>query len=148
MGNVPRIVPDTNVLISGTTISTSAPSQVLYAWRVNRIEVATSEAILEELKRVLSYPRVYKIVGMDEEAIDLYIKNLQKSAILVAGRTQVDVSSDPDDNKFFSCAVEAQANYIVSMDKKHILSVEEYKGIKTVHPTDFVRDILKLEKAV
>ena len=53
------------------------------------------------------------------------------------------VEEDPDDNKFFEVALAGKAQYIVSQDKKHILSIKEYRGIKTIHPEEFVKLITK-----
>ena len=75
------------------------------------------------------------------------MNELREAAVLVAGTTDVQVSRDPDDDKLFACAIEAEADFIVSMDKKDVLSVGEYQGIQTIHPTDFVRDILEEKKA-
>lgn len=142
----PLIVPDVNVMLSGTTISQYAPSQIMQAWRKNQVEIATSELILKDLRRAFSYPKVIKFTRMDQSEVEVYIELLKSSAIIVAGTTPVDVSPDPDDNKLFSCAIEASAEYIVSTDKKDVLSVEEFQGVKTIHPTNFVREVLKKKR--
>lgn len=146
----PFIVPDVNVMVSGTTISqmpATPPIQVMQAWRAREIELATSEPILQDLERVLSYPRVQKFTHMSQQEVVRYVSDLRGSAQLVPGTTEVQVSPDPDDNKLFACAVEAGADYIVSGDKKDVLSIGEYEGVKTISPTDFVRDVLIGAKA-
>lgn len=135
-------VPDINVFVSGTTISQGYPSQVFDLWQNNYFQIATSEPILQKMREVYLYPPVKKITGMNEEQADEFLKNLRQSAIVVSGKTVVDVSSDPEDNSLFACAIEAKANYIVSGDKKHVLSVGYFKGIKTISPKDFVEEIL------
>jgi hypothetical protein len=141
---IPLIVPDVNVMLSGTTISGHAPSQIIQAWRRDEIHVATSEPILEDLRRAFTYPKVTKFTKMTDDEVENYIDLLRASATVVPGSTPVKISPDSDDDKLFSCAIEANANYIVSMDKKHVLSVSEYKGVKTMHPTEFVGEVLKL----
>lgn len=133
----PLIVPDTNVFISGATISQSPPSQILELWRTNDIQIATSLPILDEIRRVLEYPRVRKLTKMNSTEIRLFISSLLKGALVVSGTTPVSVCEDPDDNKFFACAVEAQADYIVSGDP-HILKIPSYKGVQTITPRDFI----------
>ena len=142
MPNFPLVVPDVNVLVSGTTTSQTPPSQILQAWRDGQIEIATSLPILEDLSRVLRYPRVVELTKMNDGEQTEYITTLQASAIVVPGTISVQVSSDPDDNKLFSCAIEAEADYIISGDKKHVLSIGEYQGIKTITPANFVKDVL------
>ena len=46
------------------------------------------------------------------------------------------IKADPDDNKILECAVTAQANLIVSMDK-HLLRLKQFRGIAIVHPKTF-----------
>ena len=142
MPNFPLVVPDVNVLVSGTTTSQTPPSQILQAWRDGQIEIATSLPILEDLSRVLRYPRVVGLTKMNDGEQTEYITTLQASAIVVPGTISVQVSSDPDDNKLFSCAIESEADYIISWDKKHVLSIGEYQGIKTITPANFVKDVL------
>ncbi|MBI3397474.1 putative toxin-antitoxin system toxin component, PIN family [Candidatus Woesebacteria bacterium] len=140
---IPRIVPDVNVFLSGTTISKHAPSQIIQAWRKDQVEIITSWPILVDLRKAAAYPKVQKFTHMSEPEIDNFVNLISESATLVPGTTSVSVSLDSDDNKLFSCALEASADYIVSMDKKHVLNVKEFQGIKTIHPTDFVRKVLK-----
>jgi len=143
----PLIVPDVNVMVSGTTISKHAPSQVMQAWKNDQIEIASSEPILSELQRVLAYPRIKKLARMTSEEMAHFVDGIRESAIMVSGTASVEVSPDLDDNKFFACAIEAEADYIVSGDKKHVLSVGEYQGVKTISPSDFVNDVLATQKA-
>ncbi len=47
--------------------------------------------------------------------------------------------SDPDDEKFIECAVAASADYLVTGDKAHLLSVKEAAGVPIVSVADFLR---------
>ena len=142
------IVPDVNVFVSGTSIAQRPPAQIMQAWKQNVIEVATSEPILDDLARVLTYPKVVRYTRMTPQEIDSYIQFIRATAILVTSTTPAAVSSDPDDDKLFSCAVEAHADYIVSGDEKHVLPVGTYEGIQAISPRDFVDTVLEpLKKA-
>lgn len=50
---------------------------------------------------------------------------------------RVSVCRDPDDNKFFECALAGKADYIVSEDQD-ILAVGHYRGIKTITTEEFI----------
>lgn len=143
----PLVIPDVNVLISGATGSQYAPSLVVQAWKDELIDFATSEPILEDLQRVFRYPKVIKLTGMKPKAVHEYIQTIREGSNVVLGTTTIQVSSDPDDDKLFACAVEANADYIVSMDVHHVLSVGEYHGVRSIHPSDFVRTVLMHEQA-
>lgn len=51
------------------------------------------------------------------------------------------VCDDPDDDKFFACAIAGGADLIISGDK-HLLKMSGYQGIKVVRPRQFVDEIL------
>jgi len=48
------------------------------------------------------------------------------------------VEDDPSDNKILECALEAEADYIVSGDR-HLLDLREYRGIKILSSGEFLR---------
>jgi putative PIN family toxin of toxin-antitoxin system len=50
------------------------------------------------------------------------------------------IEYDPDDNKFIECALKCRANFIISGDK-HLLNFKEYKNIKILAATDFLKFI-------
>ena len=146
------IVPDTNVYVAGTATASSTPSsQIMKLWHEGLYDIAVSEPILEEITRVFTtYPQVSKLIaknGITPTQFMSYIKDIRSAATVVPGTTPVNISPDPTDNMFFSCAVEAGADYIVSKDKNHVLSVGSYKGIQTIAPHDFIENVIKIRKA-
>lgn len=140
------IVPDTHIFISGATLSLSYTGQIMQAWRVGKLEIASSEPILAEVRRVWKYPQVSRLYGWSDEQIDTFIADVRKGAVMVTPTSSLTVCADPDDDMFFECAVAAGADYIVSKDK-HLLEVEEYQGIQIVKPGYFVEQVLKASKA-
>lgn len=48
------------------------------------------------------------------------------------------VKTDPDDNKIIECAVAAGADAIVTGDKKHLLPIRSFQGIKIVEIAEFL----------
>lgn len=51
------------------------------------------------------------------------------------------VCEDPDDDKFFACALASGSKVIVSGDK-HLLKVSGYQGIEVLKPREFVDKFL------
>lgn len=49
------------------------------------------------------------------------------------------VKNDPSDNKILECAITAEADYIVTGDKNHLLPLKRYKNTKIVSPSEFLR---------
>ena len=52
------------------------------------------------------------------------------------------VKKDPEDNKFIACALEGEADYIVSGDE-HLLSLKHFKGIQIVDVRSFMKALEK-----
>ena len=48
---------------------------------------------------------------------------------------------DPDDNMFLAAAYEAKADYLVSLDRQHLLPLKHYRGTQILTPALFIRAI-------
>lgn len=55
-----RCVLDTNVIISGIVIPGSIPGKVLKAGMAGKYQLLVSKEILEEIERVIGYPKIRK----------------------------------------------------------------------------------------
>jgi len=121
---------DANVIVSGILSRTGAPYELLNAWRERRFLLLSSPAIIEEVRAVLHYPRIRKKYPLGDEEIEQTITLLEHDALLVAGESNVDgsVSDDPKDEMFLACALDGQADLIVSGDH-HLLGLGIYRDI-------------------
>lgn len=139
MINDTRVVVDTNVLVSGLFgIKDSPSSQILNAFRNQKIILATSPAILKEVVDVINRDRIIKRIKMSQkERIDFINKLIERCDVTPGSKLQGVVSRDVKDDKFLSCAVEAQADYIITGDED-LLELKEYEGIKIVTPREFI----------
>lgn len=131
-----RVVLDTNVLISALIVPVGKPAQILKY--LEELTLLTSEPILIEMERVLHYSRIQKRYKLNDEIINLYLERVREVSSIVHVETEVlVVEDDPDDDKFLACAVDGEAEYIVSGDP-HLLTVKEYEGVKILTPSDFL----------
>jgi len=55
-----RLVLDTNILISALLRKNTPPYLLYQAWRENQFELVTSPEQLEELQRVMAYPKLQR----------------------------------------------------------------------------------------
>jgi predicted nucleic acid-binding protein len=53
-------------------------------------------------------------------------------------------TTDPDDEMILECALAAEADFIVTGDKKHLLPLRQFRDIPIVSPADFLR-LLEVE---
>jgi len=132
------VVLDTNVVISALLSAGGPPAQIIAHWEAGRFDVATSEPLLHEMKRVLGYERVRKHLALTPEEIDSLIKGWRTTAIYVEPEAELRVvADDPDDNRVLECAAAADARVIVSGDD-HLLDLGEYRGIEILPPAGFI----------
>ncbi len=133
-----KAVVDTNVFVSGIFLEGNFCSQIIDLWRLREINMISSLEIVRELGETL---RDFKI-KMPEGMINEWQNKIIENAIIVEPKEKLDiVKNDPKDNKFFEAAVAGNAEYIISQDKKHILCIKEYRGIKTISPGEFLKII-------
>jgi uncharacterized protein len=99
-----KAVIDTNVFVSGLLSRTGPPARVIEAWRDGEFMLVVSPAIVAEIRRVLTSPRIrdgFSVRPADAAAL---VELLEEEALLVPGLTQVNgaVPQDPADEKFLS----------------------------------------------
>jgi putative PIN family toxin of toxin-antitoxin system len=129
----PRVVIDTNVIVSGLTFK-GQPREVLdLAWK-GEIEVYISPFILKELTGTLK-----KDFGWSNEQIKDTIQRIKAKTISIRPKIKVSVVKEKDDdNRILECAIEGDVRYFISGDKKHLLPLKEYQGIKILSPAQFL----------
>ena len=104
-------------------------------------ELVVSPAILAEIRRSLSYPKVRKYIKASQEELDLWVASIELVAQPVEGKLRIRaVGEDPDDDKYIEAAVEGLAQFVVTGDK-HLLSLKSYENIHIVTPRVF-QDLL------
>lgn len=141
-----RVVPDANVFVSAVLSPQGIPAKILNAWRKGRFHLLISEMILEEIGRVLRYPRIRKRHRWTEEHIRTFIDDLTHLAILTPGELRLSVIvEDPPDDRYLECAAEGEADFIVSGDH-HLLDLGKYEGIPIVTPREFLDELTRQPK--
>jgi len=92
-----------------------------------------SEEILSEIERVLRYDKI----PVTEEKSNLFLTVMSDEGVLVEPGVSVDASKDPDDNKFLECALEVDAQYLVSGDSD-LLELGKFRSTDIVTPDEFL----------
>ena len=137
-----RVVLDTNQHISAIIRPNGHPAQIVKLWRIRLIELAISPFILEEFKAVVHRPRIQQKYNVSDADIAEYLEVLKTFAVLVPGTITVNaVPDDPDDNIIIACAIQAEADMIISGDQ-HLLSLGSYQGIPIVKAVEFLSNYI------
>ncbi len=134
-----RVVLDTNVFVSSLLVKVGVPAQVIDAWRARRFVLVTSPAIIAEARATLGYPRIRRKYGITDGDVEGLIDLLQRDALLVPGEadTAGAIPADPTDEKILACALDGQADLIVS-GNLHLLDLGQYQSIPVLNARQFL----------
>lgn len=140
-----RVVFDTNVIVSGFLSRKGVPAELLNAWRARRFLLLSSSAIVAEVRTVMQYPRIRHKYHLSDDEIEQTLALLEHDALLVTGDASVagSVPNDPQDEMFLACALDGQAEVIVSGDH-HLLDLGIFQNIPIITARQFL-DRLKQE---
>ena len=127
-----RVVADTNVLISALMFG-GLPGTFLDMALLPAFTLVTSAALLDELDDKLRTK--FKVSAEDASTIRAKLTGV---AAIVEPTAVLDaVADDPDDNRVLECAVEGQADCIVSGDR-HLLMLGSYGSLPIMTVRQFV----------
>ncbi len=129
-----RVVFDTNVVASAS-FWRGTPFDCLAAWAQGRCEAAVSPPLLAEYHETIEELRLEYPKRQPVE----WAEALSESARLVYPTDRVTgATGDPGDEMVLECALAAEADYIVTGDKKHLLPLKQFRDIPIISPADFL----------
>ena len=119
-----KVVLDTNVVITAAINPFGSSGRVLDMVVNGEIRSYTSEAILDELRFKLTSEKVLKYLESRVYALWIY-RIFRASSVLIEPAERFEVSSDPDDDKFFDVVYFTRADFLISLDKRHVLKLRD-----------------------
>src|ERR1051326_7832961 len=101
------------------------------------IDGITCPEILEELSDKLQI----KLHLSLEQSLD-WVADLVTflRLVTITGNLKV-ITSDPDDNKVLECAVIGGASHIITGDRRHLLPLGTFQGIRILRAADFLAEL-------
>jgi uncharacterized protein len=132
---MPKVILDTNVIVSAFLKAESNPALILALCLEGSLTVCLSETIWQEYRGVL---RREKFRGLDQETIEKLLPVIKQQALWFFPRIPVNIlSRDPADNKFLECALESQADYLITGNTRHF-PLKKFHGTRIITPRDFI----------
>jgi putative PIN family toxin of toxin-antitoxin system len=125
---------DTNVLFSAVGWA-GMPGRAVELAQEGRVDGITCVEILSELIDKLRA----KLMFSDEQVEEVLGSLLTFVRVVAIPGTLVGVCPDPMDDMVLECAVVGSATHIVSGDRRHLLPLGEFRGVRIVPPGEFVR---------
>jgi len=136
-----KVVLDANVFISALLTPGGTAARVLDLARQRAFDLLLSPPILREGRRVLQYPKLKKRHGRTPDELEAFLQDWLNLATLTPGKKKVRVvKDDPEDDMYLACALEGQADFIVSGDQ-HLKNLKSFEGIPIVSPAEFLEAV-------
>jgi putative PIN family toxin of toxin-antitoxin system len=136
-----RIVIDTNILVSAILTPEGNPAKILKLVLEGKLNLIISPDILKETRQVFNYPKIVKLLEKNKitpAEVCGFLDKMSKIAVITPGQLDVDaIPEDPADNKVIACALEGDADFIISGDH-HLTDLKIFQGIKIIDPAAFI----------
>ena len=130
----PRVVLDTNVLVSALLFHAGTLSWLRYAWQAEDIRPLLSRATTAELIRVLSYPKFDLNSDEQEDLLADYLPWCE--TVVVSQVPAIPQCRDPFDHAFLELALSAEADALITGDND-LLALTEVFPVPILTPRSF-----------
>jgi putative PIN family toxin of toxin-antitoxin system len=129
----PRVVLDTNVVISAAIKPGGLEAKIVELVAARRLTLCLSVAVISEYEVVFARPKFARI---DPTRIARLLQLLKNEAIVVTPQVSVAASSDEPDNRFLECAEAAHAQYLITGNAKHF--PKHWKNTTVINAREFL----------
>jgi uncharacterized protein len=137
---VKRAVLDANVVISAMLNPAGGPAAV--AERVgDAFDLVWSLAIVAECHRAANYRKLRNRFRVDDP--HLFIDKLADAAIMITAelpRLGI-IPADTTDEIYLSTALAGAATWVVTGDRRHLLPLRQFAGVRIVPPAVFLAEL-------
>ncbi|ACK70729.1 PilT protein domain protein [Gloeothece citriformis PCC 7424] len=132
-----QLVLDTNIILSGLRSKKGASYKLLNLLNDRRLQINISTTLIFEYEQILK--REYKDLELSLEDID----DIINAICAIANQHKIfylwrPLAKDPNDDFLIDLAIEAQADFIISYNKKDLEPVEKF-GILILTPKQFLQ---------
>ena len=139
------IIFDTSAIITAITGNQNFTQDLLLLAHRGVLKIVASKETIAELKTVLKYPKIKERVKLElRRFLEMYLQSVELVDVpkttksLARGSTK-----DPKDDMYIALSEYSKADYLVSLDRKHLVSLKSWKKTKIVLPPTAILNIAK-----
>jgi putative PIN family toxin of toxin-antitoxin system len=136
MGNIMRVVIDTNILVAGLTSQQGASHALLRLVLGRRLRLLAAPALWLEYEDVLKRPEIQRRHGLSVKEVDCFLDALamlvEPVAIRYLWRPQL---RDPKDEMVLETALNAHADALVTFNLKDFARAAELFNLRLLLPS-------------
>jgi putative PIN family toxin of toxin-antitoxin system len=137
----PRLVLDTNVVVSALLKPQGLEDQVLRLGLGGKAHLCVSPAVLAEYALVLARPRL----KLQPQEVTTALDKLYRASTMVHPAFALSICRHEPDNRFLECAEAAASDYLVTGNIRHF--PREYKNTRVVTARQFLELIAARPRA-
>ena len=130
-----RVVLDTNIIVSGLAYAGNE-RRVIELARGAQFELFLSTHILRELEGVM--PRKF---DWPSERVSRNINNLRSIATIIESpppSSSEQITNHAEDDRILDCVAAAEADFLVTGDRRHLLPLRAFGNARIVTAADFL----------
>jgi putative PIN family toxin of toxin-antitoxin system len=138
-----RVILDTNVWLAALMRADTPPHAIYRAWLSGRFEVVTSSAQLDEMRRVSRDTKFKR--ALPAHRVGTMINNMLRAIVLdvLPALPRGVEARDPDDSFLLAMALEGNADYLVTGDRRAgLLERGSFGRTRILTPTRFCAEAL------
>lgn len=132
-----KVVLDTNIYLSGLIFPKSKPALILRLAKRKKFLTYCSSFIIFEIRRNLMIK-----FGLEDQIVQKIIDDILKYVQLITPKKHLNIIlTKKDDNRILDCAIAAEADFLVTGDKKHILPIKKIGKTKIISAAEFIQEV-------
>lgn len=135
-----RAVLDANVVVAAMLNPQGRPADVVSRVR-SGYTLIWSPPIVAECHRVADYRKIRSRLRVADP--HAFIDDLADAAVMITSELpQIEaVRQDPSDDIYIATALVGAARWVVTGDKRHLLALRRFAGVRIVPPSAFLAEI-------
>jgi putative PIN family toxin of toxin-antitoxin system len=134
MSDAPRLVFDTNILISHLLIPTGIPAKAIRKG-MHMGQLIVSDDTLNELASVISRPKFDRYISLqNRKDFFRFLGRVVKRVTIIRN---IQACRDPKDDKFLELVVNGQSETIITGDED-LLALNPFRSIRIITASEFL----------
>jgi len=134
-----RVILDASVIVAAVATKNprSASRVVIEAAALGALDLVVTDEIEAEYRDAVEREKVKRAAPrLDRFA---FVDAIVGTAERVEATDEVRVvAKDPKDDKYVAAALAARAEFVVSLDRRHLLALGTHEGVRFLSPGDFL----------
>ena len=129
-----KAVYDTNVVVAAIWKPDGISASVVDRAMKQQLRLSLSPSILTEYQEVLRREKF----RFSSTTVNAFLIDVERIALMVYPTQIISAAPHEPDNRFLECAQAAQADYLVTGNRRHF-PFSQFAGTKIVSPAEFAR---------